>query len=244
VPIVLTGGASITGGATITVPTPGPSALITRFELTDSSLNPSTDDFSSNLLESDGSFQGSGQTQYYEINSRSTATNRLAWEFDFSTAGVSEYDHFAIQFEYYWDQGDNFKTTFAWQDNQAWAANLHTHFRTQRNVTGGQSGRWMGRDSPTASDTWDTPAFNWIPVVGYHNIKDNTGYLMLNGNKEIEGSPVGTYNFFSSADTISFAQFYGNAEGDNGIRMRLGVIQISCWNGLEADMPAFNGRFT
>ena len=48
------------------------SSLITRFDLTGSSLNPSTDDFSSSLLESDGSFGGSGQSQYYEIDSRST----------------------------------------------------------------------------------------------------------------------------------------------------------------------------
>ena len=241
-------GVTIQGGMNI-LPADGSgsSALITRFELTESSLNPSTDDFSSTLLESDGSFQGSGQTQYYEIDSRSTATNRLAWSFDFSSAGVSNYDNFAIQFEYYWDAGDNFKTTFAWQDNQTWASNLHTHFRTQHSVSGGQSGRWMGSTSTTASNTWNTPASNWIPVVGYNNIKDNTGYLMFNGTKEIEGSTNSsgnTYNFFSSADTISFAQFYGDAQGDNGIRMRLGVIQISCWNGLETDMPAFNGRFT
>ncbi len=244
-PIQISGGATLSGGATIdTASSPGSSALITRFELTDSSLNPSTDNFSSNLLESDGSFQGSGQTQYYEINSRSTATNRLAWEFDFSTAGVSNYDHFAIQFEYYWDQGDNFKTTFAWQNNDTWSGNLHSHFRSDHNVSGGQSGRWMGKESTTSSSTWSQPASTWIPVVGYHDINNNTGYLQVNGTKEIDGNTNEAYTYYSSADTISFAQFYGNAAGDNGIRMRLGVIQISCWNGLETDMPAFNGRFT
>tara|TARA_B100000902_G_C27144649_1_gene830465 strand:- start:32 stop:775 length:744 start_codon:yes stop_codon:yes gene_type:complete len=245
--VTISGGATLTGGANIgSGGSSGSSALITRFNLTDSSLNPSTDVFSSNLLESDGSFQGSGQTQYYEIDSRTTASNRLAFEFDFSTAGVTNYDHFAIQFEYYWDQGDSFKTTFAWQNNDAWSGNLHSHFRTQHNVSGGQSGRWMGKQSPTASSTWSQPASTWIPVVGYHDINNNTGYLQVNGTKEIDGNTNEdvTYTYYSSADTISFAQFYGSAAGDNGIRMRLGVIQISCWNGLESDMPAFNGRFT
>ena len=219
------------------------SSLITRFDLTGSSLNPSTDDFSSSLLESDGSFGGSGQTQYYEIDSRSTAGNRLTWEFDFSS--VSSYDHFAIQFEYYWDVGDSFKTTFAWQNNGSWSGNLGSYFRTDRSSTL-YSGRWMGKDSYTASSTWGQSSSTWISVVGYHNINNNTGYLKFNGTKRIEGSTNAdnTYTYYTSADTISFAQFWGNEAGDNGIRMRLGVVQISCWNGQESDMPAFNGRFT
>ncbi len=220
------------------------SGLLTRFNLTGSSLNPSTDDFSSSLLESDGSFGGSGQSQYYEIDSRTTAANRLAWEFDFSS--VSSYDHFAIQFEYYWDAGDpNFKTTFAWQNNGTFAANLGSYFRTDR-ASSLYSGRWMGKDSTTASDTWGQTSSSWISVVGYHNINNNTGYLKFNGTKRIEGSTNAdsTYTYYTSADTLSFAQFVDNAASDNGIRMRVGVIQISCWNGQESDMPAFNGRFT
>ena len=217
--------------------------LLTRFDLTGSSLNPSTDDFSSSLLESDGSFGGSGQTQYYEIDSRTTAANRLAWEFDFSS--VSSYDHFAIQFEYYWDAGDNFKTTFAWQNNGSWSGNLTSFIRTD-NGTPLYSGRWMGKNSTTASDTWGQTSSSWISVVGYHNINNNTGYLKFNGTKRIEGNTNAdsTYTYYTSADTLSFAQFVDNANSDNGIRMRVGVIQISCWNGQESDMPAFNGRFT
>tara|TARA_Y100000361_G_C11076344_1_gene298514 strand:- start:24 stop:875 length:852 start_codon:yes stop_codon:yes gene_type:complete len=219
------------------------SSLITRFDLTGSSLNPSTDDFSSSLLESDGSFGGSGQSQYYEIDSRSTAANRLAWEFDFSS--VSSYDHFAIQFEYYWDVGDNFKTTFAWQNNGSFAGNLISYFRTNRN-TSLYSGRWMGKDSTTASDTWGQTSSSWISVVGYHNINNSTGYLKFNGTKRIEGNTNAdnTTSYYTSSDTLSFAQFVDDASSDNGIRMRLGVIQISCWNGQESDIPAFNGRFT
>ena len=235
------------GGATVSTSSPFSSSsfsgLMTRFDLTGSSLNPSTDDFSSSLLESDGSFGGSGQSQYYEIDSRSTAANRLAWEFDFSS--VSSYDHFAIQFEYYWDVGDNFKTTFAWQNNGSFAGNLISYFRTNRN-TSLYSGRWMGKDSTTASDTWGQTSSSWISVVGYHNINNSTGYLKFNGTKRIEGNTNAdnTTSYYTSSDTLSFAQFVDDASSDNGIRMRLGVIQISCWNGQESDIPAFNGRFT
>ena len=234
------------GGATVSSSPPFSSSsnsLITRFDLTGSSLNPSTDDFSSSLLESDGSFGGSGQSQYYEIDSRTTAGNRLAWSFDFSS--VSSYDHFAIQFEYYWDYGDSFKTTFSWQSTGSFPSNLGSYFRTDRGSSL-YSGRWMGRDSYTASSTWGQTSSTWIEVVGYHNINNNTGYLKFDGTKRIEGNTNAdaTHTYYTSADKISFAQFVDDAAGDNGIRMRLGVIQISCWNGQESDMPAFNGRFT
>ena len=104
----------------------------------------------------------------------------------------------------------------------------------------------MGRDSTTASSTWGQTSSTWISVVGYHNINNNTGYLKFNGTKRIDGNTNAdsTPTYYTSADTISFAQFVDDAASDNGIRMRLGVIQISCWNGQESDMPAFNGRFT
>lgn len=216
--------------------------LTTRFEMTGSSLSASTDDFSSSLLQSSGAFGGSGSSQYYQIDSRSTASNKLAWYFDLTS--VPNYDHFMIQFEYYWDAGDNFKTTFAWQNNTGYPSGVHTHFRTQRPVAGGQSGRWMGVQSPTKSSTWSQPSSTWIPVVGYHNVNNNTGYMKVNNNTVISGATGSSYSYYSSADTISFGQFVGRHAGDNGIRMRVGVVQISCWNGLESDAPAFNGRFT
>lgn len=218
-------------------------ALITRFPLT-GSLTPSQNDITPSLQQSSGSFVGSGSSAYYLIDSRTTSSNRLYWTFNFSGTGVNNRDHFRVEFEYYWDAGDNFKTTFAWTKADNSGAN--GHFRTNRSVSGGQSGRWLGVNSPTASSTWNTPSSTWIRVIGHYNIANSSGYLKVGGTKEIEVPGDGTFDQQTpgTAEIFTWGQFTHVASSDNGIRMRLGVIQLSAWDGNESAAPAFNGRFT
>ena len=134
----------------------------------------------------------SGSSAYYQIDSRTSTTNRLYWSANLSSTGVNlnNYDNFQIEFEYYWIAGDNFKTTFTWTNSDN---TIIDHFRTDRSVVGGQSGRWLNVNSPTASSTWNTPVNTWIRVVGYYSIANSSGYLKVGGNKEIEVPADGTF---------------------------------------------------
>ena len=196
---------------------------------------PSSDQLSFTLIENDGSFGGSAGAEYYAINSRSTAANRLRYNFD--GTGLNNFDNVAIQFEYYWLSVDNFGTTFH-SNRTAW--------RTNRGVVGGQSGGHLSLASPTASSTWPTPANTWLPVEITHNRLTNTGYLKINGTKVIDvTSDQGASTTYTSNEELCFAQFFNSNASDNGIDMRIGVVQVSGYNGdIENDIPAYNGRFT
>ena len=196
---------------------------------------PSSDQLSFTLIENDGSFGGSAGAEYYAINSRGTSANRLRYNFD--GTDLNNFDNVAIQFEYYWLSVDNFGTTFH-SNRTAW--------RTNRSVVGGQSGGHLSLASPTASSTWPTPANTWLPVEITHNRVTNTGYLKINGTKVIDvTSDLGASTTYTSNEELCFAQFFSSAAGDNGIDMRIGVIQVSGYNGdIENDIPAYNGRFT
>ena len=214
------------------------SGVTTRINLS-STTTPDTDDIGFTLVEADGSFQGS--PAYYYVNSRSTAANRLRYRMNGNV--LNNYENVLITFEYYYDSADNFATTLSTE---------HHHFRSNRSVVGGQSGRLLGRAADSASSNWDnsggfTWTNTWHRVRVYHNRTSNTGTFTIAGYEAMNVPNMGSASSgpnYSASSELCFAQFYDSAASDNGISMRIGAVEVNAWDGAESAAPAFVGRFT